>query len=298
MELVEAQIQTISKEQLQLISSEQQCMEALFSAKWPDGFRCARCNHSHAYKITTRRLPLFECSSCHYQESLTKGTLMEGSRSDLRKWYHALLLFSHNPTGITALQLSAAIGVTYKTAWLILHKFRYCMGEADANTMLSGIVRVNCAMYGKPYNPSMERHPQEQPLLIGASVNDEGDPVYVKIKQVFQEHLLGRTIRPIGTRHFSDCHIEPDTDDLESVTARYSSRRFHRLLNVVKKAGQWINTTFHGIGPKYLQAYLNEYCSRLNLAIHGTSVFRYLIRLCVTIAPVTYASLLRSASRS
>ncbi|WP_171654527.1 transposase [Paenibacillus foliorum] len=283
----------VSEEQLQLFSTEEACADMLFTAKWPDGFHCARCGHPHAYKITTRRLPLFECSSCHYQESLIAGTIMEGSRTTLRKWFHALLLISYAPCGINAVQLSGAIGVTYKTAWLILHKIRYAISKADASTMLSGIVRVNSALYGRPHNPSVNRHIQEQPLLVGASINTEGEPLYVKIKRVPDEYLQGRNLRPSGNQHFIQHNVESKTGDLECITARFSPRRFHRLLSVAKKAGQWINAAYHGIGPKHLQAYLNEYCYRLNLEFQGEAIFRYLTQLSAAAAPLTYPKLLR-----
>jgi len=285
--------ETVLEEQLQLFSSEQACAEALFTAKWPAGFRCARCGNSHAYKITSRRLPLFQCCSCHYQESLIAGTIMEGSRSELRTWFHALILISFSDSGINAVQLSKEIGVTYKTAWLILHKVRHAMSNADASTMLSGIVRVNSALYGRPHNSTLNRHTREQPLLVGASLNEAGEPVYVKIKKVNEEHLLERVVRPAGNRHFIERHVEHETEDIDCVTARYSSRRFHRLLTTAKKAGQWINAVYSGIGPKHLQAYLNEYCCRLNLAVRGVSLFHYLTRLCAATAPITYMFLLR-----
>ncbi|MFD0678937.1 MULTISPECIES: transposase [unclassified Paenibacillus] len=289
---------TLSEEQLQLLSSEESCADVLFAAKWPDGFRCTHCGHLHAYKITTRRLPLFECSSCHYQESLTANTIFEGSRSDLRKWFHALLIVSHTTCGINAVQLSEAIGVTYKTAWLMLHKIRYAMSKADAGMMLSGIVRINSALNGRPHNPSVNRHIQEQPLLVGASLNAEGEPVYVKIKRVPDDHLEGKVLKPIGNQHFIEQYVEPKTDDLESITARFSSRRFQRLLTIAKKAGQWINATYHGIGPKHLQAYLNEYCCRLNLDFQGGAIFRYLTQLCAAAVPVTYPQLIRFPTTS
>ena len=52
--------------------SEEACGEALARQRWPEGFRCPRCGHDHGYTISTRQS--YECSSCHYQASLTAGT--------------------------------------------------------------------------------------------------------------------------------------------------------------------------------------------------------------------------------
>lgn len=103
--------------------TEDSCIPALFALKWPHGYRCPNCKHPRAYVIRTRRLPLYECS-CHHQTSLTVGTIMEGSRTSLRKWITAMWLVSRSDKGINAVKLSSMIEVTSKTAWAMLHKIR------------------------------------------------------------------------------------------------------------------------------------------------------------------------------
>ena len=85
--------------------TEEDCADYLYQVKWPQGFRCPRCGHNHAYPLTKRRLPLFECANCHYQASLTVGTVMEGSHTALRKWFLSFFLIS-SPCGINATQLN------------------------------------------------------------------------------------------------------------------------------------------------------------------------------------------------
>ncbi|WP_373232266.1 transposase, partial [Cohnella sp.] len=88
--------------------NEDECIQALFEAKWPNGFRCPRCEHTLAYLISTRRLPLYECKSCHQQTSLTVGTIFEGSRTPLHLWFQALFLHTQT-NSVNALQLSQII---------------------------------------------------------------------------------------------------------------------------------------------------------------------------------------------
>jgi hypothetical protein len=285
------------EELLHHFSTDKACAEALLAAKWPNGFACSHCGHDHAYTITTRKQPLFECAVCGHQTSLIAGTVMEGSRTPLRKWFHALLLISLQPLGINAVQLRAIIGVTYKTAWLLLHKLRHAMNQDHTGTMLSGIVRINSAVYGKPYNSTVLRHPQEQPLLVGASMTSLGEPIQVKIKRVACEHLRERSVIPDGTRAFIECEVESDTTDVQSVTARFGSGRFSKLLNIAKEASGWINSTFNGIGPKHLQAYLDEFCYRMNgkLQSIGVSMFNHLTRVCATTHSITYLDLTGSS---
>jgi transposase-like protein len=98
-------------------STDSACIAYIFHTKWPEGFNCPRCKHSHAYVTTIRRLLLYECCQCRHQTSLISGTIMEGSRTELRKWILALFLFSFTNKGTTATELSKFINVTYKTAW-------------------------------------------------------------------------------------------------------------------------------------------------------------------------------------
>ncbi|HEY0826887.1 MAG TPA: transposase, partial [Bacilli bacterium] len=72
--------------------TEEACVDYLIEQKWPAGYACDRCGCRSAYRTHTRRLPLFECMDCLYQASPIVGTVMEGSRTPMRKWFVALFL--------------------------------------------------------------------------------------------------------------------------------------------------------------------------------------------------------------
>ena len=57
---------------------------------------------------------------------------------------------THDKRGISADKLSEDIDVTYKTAWLMLHKIRQAMRKRDADCMLGGIVELDDAFFGAP----------------------------------------------------------------------------------------------------------------------------------------------------
>jgi transposase-like protein len=275
----------------QQFSTEEVCAEYLFQAKWPDGFSCPLCGHRHAYKTGTRRLPLYQCRHCRYQSSLTAGTVMEGSRTGLRKWFTAFYLVSRTDSGISAVRLSSIIQVTYKTAWLILHKIRHAMSLADGETLLSGVVRVNTASYGKPHNPTVNWHKKEQPFLVGSSLDDQGEPAYIKMKLIPDSHMRQRLVTPTGTQQFTERHIEPLSTDIQFVTGRFSPKRFHRLLLLASQAAIWINATFHGLGRRHLQAYLDEFGFRRNLSLRHGPIFSQLARLCAASPSIIYSVL-------
>jgi hypothetical protein len=50
----------------------------------------------------------------------------------------------------------------------------------------------------------------------------------------------------------------------------------------MKDARRWLSTTFHGIGKKYLQTYLLEFCCRANLALASIPAFPAICRICAS----------------
>jgi Transposase zinc-ribbon domain len=59
---------------MQLYPDEEDCRRAIFEHRWPDGFVCPRCGHGIAWFLRGRGL--YECARCHYQGSLTAGTVL------------------------------------------------------------------------------------------------------------------------------------------------------------------------------------------------------------------------------
>ncbi len=277
-------------------SSEPYWIQKLLEIRWPTGFCCPACGSRQAITITTRRLPLYECNSCGKQTSLISGTIMERSRTPIRLWMLAIYLHSL-PKGITALRLAALIGTTYKTAWLICHKIRHAMAIAEQDELLKGIVRINFAQYGRPYNPTVFRHPQEQPLLIGATMNGNGEFTHIKIKQAVEECSYPQFTCPLNKHPFIHKHVDPNATEVIAITLKYSKDRNRHLLQISSCASGWINSTFKGIGAKHLQAYLDQYCYGYNMTRKITDraldPFSHLIHLCSSTSATTYPELIR-----
>ncbi|XID95314.1 transposase [Paenibacillaceae bacterium WGS1546] len=278
-------------------SDETTCAQALFSTRWPQGFACPRCSHKLYYTIRSRRLPLYECRSCGAQTSLIAGTIMEGSRIPLTRWFQALYLHAA-PQGISAARLASTIGVTYKTAWLVCHKLRHAMACSASKELLSGLVRVNCGTYGRPYNPTIYRHPQEQPLLLGATVTEDDRIVHLKIKKVQDEFLVYDRITPMGGRRFIEQCVDSASSDITIVLQKFSSKRYRPLIGLCQSAANWINHTFNGIGEKHLQSYLDQFCFNYNARSRASDAFSELLLSSAGNRTLPYPDLVRREDRS
>ena len=121
-------------------ASEAACRAYLTQLRWPSGFVCPRCRGTKAWPA---RGVLWHCAACGRQTSVTAGTIFHKTRTPLSSWFWAIYRMSHDKKGISAMQLAKEVGVSYPTAWLMLHKIRKAMSERDQGYRLSGLVEVD-----------------------------------------------------------------------------------------------------------------------------------------------------------
>ena len=114
----------------QLYGSEEKCREALFSWRWAEGFACPACGGLWR-TASWRSVALWQCNACRTQTSLTAGTIFAATKLDLMVWFRAMFHMTQTKQGISALELSAAPDVSYKTAWAMHHKLRQVMLERN-----------------------------------------------------------------------------------------------------------------------------------------------------------------------
>jgi hypothetical protein len=111
----------------------------LVSLRWPDGFRCPRCQGKKAVVV---RDTLFQCCGCRRQVSATAGTIFQ----PLVMWLRAMWYVTSQKNGASALGLQRVLGLaSYETAWTWLHKLRRAMVRPDRDRLSGCVGDVNCA---------------------------------------------------------------------------------------------------------------------------------------------------------
>lgn len=101
-------------------------LEAL---RWPDGPECPHCGLIKATAVSGGREGLYQCNNCREQFTVTVGTVFERSKIALNKWLLANHLLCASKKGISAAQIARMLGVTYKTAWFMMHRIREAMKD-------------------------------------------------------------------------------------------------------------------------------------------------------------------------
>ncbi|TLS48611.1 IS1595 family transposase [Paenibacillus antri] len=256
-----------------------------FRRRWPNGFSCPSCGYGAYYTISTRQLPLYECRLCGRQTSVTAGTVMAKTRTPLAKWAAAIELLA-STNGVNAKQLAAHIGVKHKTAWLMLRKFRQAIGEVEDAFKLQGTVHTGLHFLAPKYIFIFLPHRHyrcERVVSVSASVGGGGQATALKLSFVPRDRLVRGFKEPTaqGKERILEEHV-----DRCAVKHWLNSDRMHRspLRDCILEARSWMNRLFNGVGTKYLQSYLNEFCFRWNAAAQATSLREALDRLCIRAA--------------
>jgi len=278
--------------------TEEACREYLIQLRWPEGFMCPMCGCREYYQISTRHK--YECKNCRYQASVTAGTVMDRSHLSLRRWIWAIYLVSRDKRGYSAMQLSRVLSLPYNTAWFLLHRIRHAMAERDSNYMLTGIVELDDTYLGKPKKGGKRgRGTTKTKVVVAVSKDEDGKPKYAKMQVV--PNLKGKTIGKFAKGYIKEGSVV-QTDAYRSYRKPLTEKYLHEyqvfdaesdmlkwLHTIIGNAKAFVSGTFHGLGRKHLQSYLDEYCYRFNRRYLEGHIFSRLL------LAVTHSSTLRFA---
>jgi transposase-like protein len=125
-----------------IFHDETSAREALEAVRWPDGAVCPHCGNSDQDKLAkvegkkqSHRPGLWYCNECKGQFTVTVGTVFERSKVPLTKWWMAAHMMSSNKNGVSAHEIHRNLGVTYKTAWFMMHRLREAMTDLAPTPM-------------------------------------------------------------------------------------------------------------------------------------------------------------------
>ena len=107
---------------------------ALSRASLTRRFCVFRLQRAGAWRLKARPR-VYECGTCHRQESVTAGTLFHRTRTDLTKWFLAAYLMGRDKRGVSAKFLQQELAVAYQTAWTMAHKLRHGLSEDPARPL-------------------------------------------------------------------------------------------------------------------------------------------------------------------
>lgn len=282
-------------------ATEDACRTYLAAVRWPEGFRCPRCQSDRAWP--RRAGALIECAVCQYKASPTAGTIFDRTRLPLTVWFHAMWLLVHQKNGASALSLQRQLGLArYETTWTVLHKLRRAMVRPGRDR-LRGTVEVDETYIGGNEHDVRGRETYTK-ALVGIAAEEQGEGIG-RIRLATLPNASGRSLLA-----FVDASIEPGarvhTDGWEGFRglkakgyghdittikgsgdeAHVVFPRVHRVASLLKR---WLLGTHQGgVRPLHLDYYLDEFTFRFNRRTSRSrgQLFYRLVQQAVEVEPV------------
>jgi transposase-like protein len=295
---------------------EQQCGEQLSLHRWPEGFSCPRCAGPSRGYMAERQV--HECAPCGYQCSVTAGTIFHKPRTPLVSWFWAIYRMSHDKKGISAVQLAKEIGVSYPTAWLMLHKIRKAMSDRDQGYRLSGLVEVDEGYVGGEEHGEGRRGRGKRDLrtksVVAVAVERRGAgkpghkpvPGFAALEVIPDaatetlEKFLASKVKP-GSHILSDGwhgYRRLKQKGFEHTATAISKQEepahslfpwVHITLSNLKR---FLLGTHHKVEQKHLHHYVAEFNYRLNRRSMEPDLMVRLLRACISTQTITYKQLI------
>jgi transposase-like protein len=259
---------------IEQFGNEEKCRKGLEHLRWPDGPKCLRC-FCDATPVANR--DTFDCNSCHYQFTVTTGTMFHDTHLDLWKWFLCTYLLCESRKGMSANQLSRTLGVSYKTAWYLCHRIRKAMTEAEHK--LKGTVEID-EMYIGGHTNNVDKWKKHAPVV---GIRERGGHLHF----ISASNLNQDKINEIIARNVDKTVDVIMTDESKLYnfdTTKYRGK--HRKVNHSKEeyvryeGGLCVTTNaiesafslfkrgivgaWHKVSVKHLPAYLQEMTWRFN----------------------------------
>lgn len=300
-----------------MFPDETTCLKYLERMRWPNGFVCTKCSHASDPFRSLKRLRVLKCRACHYETSITAGTVMHRSKTDILVWFWAAHLVSTQTPGVSALELQKKIGIDrYETAFQMLHKLRSAMVRQNRDKIgEEWPLELDIVYVGSKTKSGISGKTKQAPVIIAVEIRQQKlrDPTTNKIKQ---RALAGRirlqklpNKEALGVNQFAQNCITPGASIISDDGAEFSDliklgynhqavpmrgdkvkmdNTLPILSVVTANLKTWIDGAFHGVTKKHLQAYLDEFMFRFNRRFYRAISFRSLLDLGMLSSSLTY----------
>lgn len=107
---------------LEAFPTEESCIKYLEQQRWANGIPVSP--YDPTSKVYNRGDGMYRCKNMGKNFNVRIGTMFEGAKLPLRKWFVAIYEITSRKKGISSIELSKRISVTYKTAWFMNQHIR------------------------------------------------------------------------------------------------------------------------------------------------------------------------------
>lgn len=289
-------------------TSEDACREYLFQLRWPDGFRCPRCQHQEAWKTSEY---LYYCIKCKHKTSVIAGTIFQDTSKPLKVWFYAMWYVTNQKQGVSALGLQRMLGLgSYRTAWSWLHKLR-CAMVRPGRDRLSGVVEVDEAYIGGAKPGKRGRGAAGKALVVIAAQKDGK-----RIGRIRLKHVADASAKSLNeaVKESVECNSIVRTDDWNGYNQLQKLGYRHDVIRKTSDVGEnllpsanivisllkrWLLGIHQGaVNISHLDYYLDEFTFRFNRRTSTSrgKLFYRLVQQAAEVDPISISKI--SAGRT
>lgn len=287
---------------LERFPDETACIQYLERVRWTDGnIISPYCAESKVYR--TNKPGRYKCSASNKYFTVRTGTIFQDSNIKLKVWFVGLYIMTYHKKGISSHQLGKDLGITQKSAWFMLHRFRFAMGKQDTDAILMGIIEMDeTYIGGKEKNKHasaklnafelaeidfQRRQSSKDKSFTGRSMDGGKSVVFGmverkgKVKTVHVPNAQKHSIMPLIESNIEkQARVYTDEfsiyDRLKRIgykhdTIKHKARVYvqgdihtNTIENYWSVLKRGIYGTYHQVSKEHLQAYLNEFSYRYN----------------------------------
>lgn len=140
--------------------SQESCITHLEKIRWGDNPKCPRpgCESNRVARKQDRgRIGEWNCHQCKSTFNVMTGTMFQGTRIELHKWFLAISLIVNAKKSLSSYQLARDLDLTQQTALYMQQRIRVEMGR-KSSPLLQGIIEADEAYIGgKPRKRNKRR---------------------------------------------------------------------------------------------------------------------------------------------
>lgn len=287
------------------------CRAFLMQLRWPGGFVCPGCGVAEEpWSHTRGRLV---CRACRHQTTVTAETIFDKTRTPLTVWFQAAWQLTTAKNGVSAATLADVLGVDYRVAWPMLHRFRLAMVRADRDRLCGDVEVDETLVGGVDHGGKRGRGAKKCVVVIALELKAPKNFGRVRLRHVPDASgaslvpFVGDVVEPGSVlitdswRGYNDVvkygytrkaiNIDDSGDP-----AHVLMPGVHRVASLLKR---WLLGTHQGaVDPVHLQSYLEEFTFRFNRRGSRSRglVFRRLLEQAVLTTPVTRQDIVRGYS--
>ena len=265
---------------LQAFPTEESCIAYLEKQLWGDGEPVSP--YDPTSKVYRRGDGMYRCKNTGKNFNVRIGTIFEGSKVSLQKWFVAIYLITTEPKGISSICLAKHLHVTQKTAWYMNQRIREAFNIA-LEEKLDGEVELDETFVGgknknrhknKRVKNSQGRSFKDKVPVMGM-LQRGGKLVCEVVRNTSYKSLTVPILRNVKrtatiysdewqgykTIHKLYKHYIVDHGHGQYVYGNAYTNNIEGFWSILKRG---LTGIYNHTSKKHLQRYVNEFCFRYN----------------------------------